>query len=179
MNDRSSRISRLKADRQSRESYIKGKIGILVPSQIKALRLRSETPKQTALAKATGSHQSRFSDLERPGEANVTLDTLAWIASVHKVGLIVKFVPFSEMLAWENSYSQDKFYVTPLDQDMAFLEPDKNIAYSTARSKSFGDNIVRPNRDKFMHISRIEVPAVPSIVHFGAKKMVEVKWQNK
>ena len=109
------------------------KIGTLVPSQIKALRLTSRTPKQTALAETAETHQSRLSILERPGEANVTLETLAWLASIHKVGLIVKFVPFSEMIKWENSYSQDKFNVIRLDDDEAFLKPGNPASVSTVR----------------------------------------------
>ena len=124
MNERSERISRLKSDRRSRESYIKSKLGVLVPSQIRALRLKSNTPHQKDLAKAAGTHQSRVSMIERPGEANLTLEKLAWIASVHKVGIIIKFVPFSEMLQWENGFSQDAFNVTPIDQDVAFLSPE-------------------------------------------------------
>lgn len=123
MSTRLERIYKLKNERESRESYIKAKIGILVPSQIRALRLKSKMPKQQDLAKAAGMHQSRLSTLETPGAANVTLDTLAEIAALHKVGLIVKFASFSEMLAWENGYSQDTFSVTPLDSDLAFLEP--------------------------------------------------------
>ncbi len=99
------------------------KVGILVPSQIKALRLTSPTPTQKELAAEIGTHQSRISMLEQPGAANVTLETLAWIASVHKVGLLVKFVSHSEMLHWENSYSQDTFNVTRLDADEEFLNP--------------------------------------------------------
>ncbi len=145
MSDRSERISRLKSDRKSRESYINSKISVLVPSQIKALRLKSSTPQQAALAKAVGTHQSRLSDLERPGESNVTLETLAWIAAIHKVGLVVKFVPFSEMLRWENGFSQDTFTVTPLDEDMAFLSPGLHLEHfgihAMSTSESSGDKL--------------------------------------
>ncbi|MHB8302597.1 MAG: hypothetical protein ACYDC6_07155 [Acidobacteriaceae bacterium] len=54
----------------------------------------------------------------------MTLETLARLAATFKVGLVVKFVPFSEMLQWENGFSQDVFNVLPrLDQDEAFLNP--------------------------------------------------------
>ena len=123
MHERSKRISRLKADRQSRQSYVFSKIAVLVPSQIKALRLTSSTPTQKELAAEAETHQSRLSALEKPGAANVTLETLAWIASIHKVGLLIKFVSHSEMLRWENNYSQDAFTVTRLDADEDFLNP--------------------------------------------------------
>jgi hypothetical protein len=61
---------------------------------------------------------------ETPGAANMTIETLARLAAAFKVGLLVKFVPFSEMLRSENEYSQDRFFVTPVDKDMEFLDPD-------------------------------------------------------
>jgi transcriptional regulator with XRE-family HTH domain len=80
-------------------------------------------PRQADLAQASEMLQSRISLIETPGAANVTLDTLSRIAAAFKVGLIVKFVPFSEMLAWENNFSQDQFDVVKIDKDTAFLSP--------------------------------------------------------
>lgn len=96
-------------DLGSRTSYIKAKIGVLVPSQIKALRLKSNMRSQADLAKEAGMHRSRISMLETPGCANMTLETLSRLAAAFRVGLVVKFVPLSEMLDWENRYSQDTF----------------------------------------------------------------------
>lgn len=80
-------------------------------------------PRQSDLAKAADMKQSRISMLETPGAANVTLETLSRIAAAFKVGVIVKFVPFSEMLAWENGFSQDNFDVVKIDNDIPFLNP--------------------------------------------------------
>ncbi|MGE0277610.1 MAG: helix-turn-helix domain-containing protein [Nitrospiraceae bacterium] len=121
MSEKSKRISRLLSDQNSRFSYIRAKLGILVPSQIRALRLKSDMSRQMDLAKAVGMGQSRISMIENPGVANVTLDTLARIAAVFKVGLMVKFVRFSEMLHWENEFSQDQFNVVRLEEDREFL----------------------------------------------------------
>jgi transcriptional regulator with XRE-family HTH domain len=108
----------------ARTSYIKAKLGVLVPSKIRALRLRSNMPRQNDLAVAAKMQQSRISMFETPGAANVTLETLAKLAAAFKVGLIVDFVPFSEMLRWENRYSQDAFDVTRIADDVAFIEPE-------------------------------------------------------
>ncbi|MBI3603518.1 MAG: helix-turn-helix transcriptional regulator [Nitrospirae bacterium] len=124
MSERSKRISRLLTDQNSRFSYVRAKLGILVPSQIRAVRLKSDLPRQADLAREAGMLQSRISMLETPGAANVTLDTLARLAAVFKVGLLVKFVPYSEMLQWENTFSQDSFDVVRLDRDAAFLRPE-------------------------------------------------------
>jgi transcriptional regulator with XRE-family HTH domain len=87
-------------------------------------------PKQSDLAKASGMWQSQISSVETPGAANMTLETLARLAAAFRVGLIVKFVPFSEMLHWEKTFSQDRFDVTRLSNDWAFLYPsalDKRV----------------------------------------------------
>jgi hypothetical protein len=76
--------------------------------------------------------QSRISMLETPGAANVTLGTLSSIAAAFKVGLVVKFVPFSEMLAWENNFSQDQFDVVKIDDDTPFLRPELPAVANTA-----------------------------------------------
>src|SRR5258708_39368166 len=90
VNERLNLISRLRSDFKARAAYIQGKVGTLVPSQIRALRLKSEVPRQPDLAQAADMHQSRISMLETQG-ANPTLSTLSSIAAALKVGLVVKF----------------------------------------------------------------------------------------
>lgn len=174
MTDRARRIYKLKTDRKARESYINAKVSTLVPSQIKSLRLKSSTPKQTALAKAAGTYQSRLSDLERPGEANMTLETLAWIASVHKVGLVVKFVPFSEMLAWENGFSQDSFTVTPLDQDFAFLQPGQDASLFFAQADSMQEQSIVNMANHTMKIKS----EIPRAISYQPVRLSKVSWKT-
>lgn len=121
MNARSETISKLKDDLEFRYAYILGKLSVLVPSQIRALRRHSVPPlQQKDLAKAAGMrNQSRISMIETPG-ANLTLETLARVAAGLGVGVEVRFVPFSEMLRWENGFSQDEFDVVRLAEDEAF-----------------------------------------------------------
>lgn len=122
MSERSNLISKLQSNFKTRAAYIQAKVGTLVPSQIRALRIKSATPRQPELAFAAEMHQSRISTLETAG-ANPTLSTLSAIAAALRVGLKVEFVPFSEMLDWENRFSQDDFEVIPLDRDARFLNP--------------------------------------------------------
>jgi transcriptional regulator with XRE-family HTH domain len=122
VNERSNLISKLKSDFKARAAYIQAKVGTLVPSQIRALRLKSEMPRQPDLAHAAHMHQSRISMLETPG-ANPTISTLSSIAAALKVGLKIEFVSFTEMLDWENGFSQDRFKVTKIDNDLRFLNP--------------------------------------------------------
>lgn len=127
MRDRSKRIYRLLNDLESRTSYIKAKLTVLVPAQIRALRLKSKNPpmpKQSDLAYETALHQSRISMFETPGMSNMTLETLARVAAGLKVGVIIKFVPFHEMLRWENEFHPSTFDVLRLEDDSRFLDPD-------------------------------------------------------
>jgi DNA-binding Xre family transcriptional regulator len=79
-------------------------------------------PKQKDLARESEMYQSRISMFETPG-TNITLETLSRIAAGLRCGLIVKFVRFSDMLHWENSFSPDTFNVTRLTEDEVFLDP--------------------------------------------------------
>jgi transcriptional regulator with XRE-family HTH domain len=129
MSERSEKISNLQNNETSRTAYIKAKLSVLIPSQIRAMRLKSENlSRQADLARATGMKQSRISAMETPGAVNFNLETLVRLASIFKVGLLVKFVPFSEMLRWENSFSQDDFSVTQLDDDEDFLIPNASVS---------------------------------------------------
>ena len=146
MRERSKRICRLLTNQESRAAYIKAKLLVLVPSQIRTLRLKSENPpmpRQKDLARETGLHQSRISMFETPGVANMTLETLANVAAGLRVGVVVKFVPFHEMLRWENNYSQDSFDVNPrLEQDEEFISPAvAQDEYQIAASSSIGGNV--------------------------------------
>jgi hypothetical protein len=91
-------------------------------------------PFQRDLANESEMHQSRISMFETPGAANITLETISKIAAGLRAGVIIKFVPFSEMLAWENAFAPDTFDVTRLDQDDDFLNP--------ATARSTGANMI-------------------------------------
>ncbi len=134
MRDRSNLISNLLNRRESRESYIRSKLSVLIPSQLRALRVKCPMTQQ-ALGEVADMKQSRVSAMERPGEAQFNVDTLVRLAAALKVGLMVKFVSFSEMLRWENSFSQDSFDVIHIEEDTDFIRPvtiaDSRIAEAT------------------------------------------------
>lgn len=122
MLSRSKVISNLLEHRTARESYVRAKLNQLIPSQIRALRLRQEWS-QKELGDAAEMKQARISAIETPGVVNFSLETLVRIAAALRVGLQVRFLPYSEMLCWENDFSQDSFSVTKIEQDDEFLDP--------------------------------------------------------
>jgi transcriptional regulator with XRE-family HTH domain len=95
-----------------------------VSAQLHALRLRRGWT-QAKFAQEADMKQSRVSAMEQPGAVNFNLETLVRSAAAHGVGLAVKFVPFSEMLTWENGFNQDTFDPVQIDQDLAFLSPSQ------------------------------------------------------
>jgi transcriptional regulator with XRE-family HTH domain len=124
MNEKLNLISKLKSSKEARLSYIKGKLAVFIPAQIRALRLKSaDMSRQSDLAEALEMQQSRISMFETPGAANFTIDTLARLAAVFRVALIVKFVPFHKMLQEENLFSQDTFDVLKIENDREFTAP--------------------------------------------------------
>lgn len=120
MNERSKMISKLIKGRDTRESYIRSKLSVLLPAQIRSLRLRRKKT-QAELGSEAEMKQARISVLERIGEVSFSIETLIKLAAAFRVGLIVKFAPMSEMLRWENGFQPDAFDVVPIEDDMAFI----------------------------------------------------------
>lgn len=133
MSDRSKLINRLLHERDFRAAYIRAKLDVLIPSQLRALR---DEKTQLQIAEETGMKQARISAMETPGLVNFNRETLVRMAATHDVGLVVKFVPFSEMLEWENSYSQDAFNPTRLAHDIDFLQPAKGVRRRARRNRT-------------------------------------------
>jgi transcriptional regulator with XRE-family HTH domain len=78
-----------------RRGFAVAHVGGTLAAQIYTLRTKFELT-QSALAKKIGSTQSQVSNWESDCET-VSLSTLHKIAEAFDVGLLVKFVPFSEL----------------------------------------------------------------------------------
>lgn len=124
MSEKSQLINKLKNSKKSRASYVRSLVSVNIASQTRALR-RRQNMTQKKLADEAEMLQPRISVIERPGESQYTLETLIRLAAAFKVGLIVKFAPLSEMLKWENEFSQDTFNVVTVDKDIEFQREEK------------------------------------------------------
>lgn len=118
MNERFQLIDKLEKSKASREAYTRSKISINIPSQIRALRRRRDLTQQE-LAIEADMKQSRISAMERPG-TKLNIETLIRVAAAFRTGLIVKFAPFSDMIDWENDFSQDSFDSAKIEDDWKF-----------------------------------------------------------
>ena len=98
-NKRSDIIDRLRRGRTAREQFTASHISKTVAFQLRATRDKLGWS-QERLAKEAGMNQNAISRLESPVYGKPTLTTLKRLAKAMDVGLIVRFVPFSEMVDW-------------------------------------------------------------------------------
>lgn len=107
--------------KQYREAFVGAQIRIGLPMQCRALR-ESRNWTQPQLAEAAGMSQPRISEIERPGERKLNLETLLRLASAFDVALQVRFVPFSTLVDDDDSIDFNDFYVAPFEEDIEILE---------------------------------------------------------
>jgi transcriptional regulator with XRE-family HTH domain len=83
----------------ARVQFVESHISKILAFQIRALRER-EGWSQQKLAEKIGSNQNAVYRAENPNYGKQTLTTLRKIAAAFDVALVVRFVPFSELLDW-------------------------------------------------------------------------------
>ncbi len=143
MNSRSSLAEQLR-DKQYRDAFVASQIRIGLPMQCRALR-ESRQLTQPQMAESAGMSQPRISEIERPGERKLNIETLLRLASAFDVGLQIRFVPFSKLVADEDSVDLDDFSVLPFEEDMQRLQRSEVamqkvtfITASAARDEQIG-----------------------------------------
>ncbi len=88
-------------DKTAREVFVDAHIRNTVAFQIRALR-REEKWTQEKLAARAGTKPTHITRIENPEYGSHTISTLRKVASAFDVALIVRFVPFSELLRWDS-----------------------------------------------------------------------------
>lgn len=121
--------TKLSKSKAHRDAFVASQINVGLPFQIRALR-KQRGFNQQELAKIAGMLQPRISAMEQVGGGQLNLDTLKKLAAALDVGLLVKFVSFSELIKWSNDFSPDDFSVPSFDAEIS----DKN-SESRALSK--------------------------------------------
>jgi transcriptional regulator with XRE-family HTH domain len=114
-------------DKEYRDAYVSSGVDVGIAFQIRALRKQtSRNWSQAELAQQADMKQERISALENPSNVP-NIKTLKRLASAFDVGLIIRFVPFSELVNWETNLSPTSLKVLSFDQE-AFpqdIEPDQ------------------------------------------------------
>lgn len=104
-------------DKTYRDSYVAAQIRIGLPFQVKALRT-ARNWSQGELAERAHMAQPRISEIEKPGERSLNLDTLLRLASAFDCALSVNFVPFSELVMSSESFDPGTFDVPTFQQEL-------------------------------------------------------------
>lgn len=118
---RKQRLLEALKNKEYRDEYISAGVDVGIAFQIRALR-KQQKPKpwtQTELANRAKMKQPRIHELEDPSKSP-TLSTLKALANAFEVGLLVKFVPISELVKHELNLSSDSLDVLSFEQDPYF-----------------------------------------------------------
>ena len=99
LNSRKSLIARICRGTEARRQFVDSHLAKALAHQIRATRDKLNWS-QEKLAVESGMNQNAISRLESPDYGKPTLTTLKRIAAAMDVGLVVRFVPFSELIDW-------------------------------------------------------------------------------
>jgi DNA-binding XRE family transcriptional regulator len=101
LNSKHSLIQRLMKSGHARAKFVESHISKALAFQIRSLR-EKEGWSQQILAEKISSNQNSVYRAENPNYGKQTLTTLKKIAAAFDVALVVRFVPFSELVDWVN-----------------------------------------------------------------------------
>lgn len=113
-------------DKAYRDAFVASQIDNGIAFQIRAMR-KKENWTQKDLGDKADMKQTRIHILEDPNKINVNINTLRRIASAFDVALIVRFVPFSDLVKWDANLSSESLLVASYDED-PFFKKETQIA---------------------------------------------------
>jgi transcriptional regulator with XRE-family HTH domain len=119
-------------DPEYRKSFVETHINNGIAFQIRTMR-HNRKLKQEDLGKLAGMKQEAICRIENPNYGNFTLNTLKEIAAAFNVALMVRFIPFGDLIKWDLNLSSKSLEVPSYDQDSYFKE---NNSHSTAIADS-------------------------------------------
>lgn len=122
------------SNKEYRDAFVSSHIDNGIPFQIRALREQRDWT-QEKLAKISKKKQEAICRFENPNYGSFTLATLKEVASAFDVALVVRFVPFSELVEWDIKLSSDSLKVLSFDKDPYFQEKEKEATITADREK--------------------------------------------
>jgi transcriptional regulator with XRE-family HTH domain len=114
-------------DKEYRNAFVSEYIYTGIPFQIKALREQRKW-RQEDLGQQANMHQERISVLESPGNERLNIKTLLRLASAFNIGLVVRFVPISDLMEWELNLSPESLRVPSFNEEPCFQEETEETA---------------------------------------------------
>ncbi len=103
-------------DKGYRTAFVDAHIGNTIAMQIYALR-KHRNWSQSELARESGMQQARISVLEDPDYQAVTVTTLKRLAAAFDVALVVKFVPYGEVLTAIHDLPNENLQIPSFDEE--------------------------------------------------------------
>src|ERR1039457_5142222 len=97
LNSREAVVQRLRRGKTSRQRFVESNLAKAIAHQLRATRDKLGWC-QERLAREVGMNQNPISRLESPAYGKQTLTTLKRLGAAMDVALIVRFVPFSELI---------------------------------------------------------------------------------
>lgn len=114
-------------DKEYRNAFVSSHISNGIPFQIKTIRDNKKMT-QKELGKLARMKQTAICRLENPNYGNFTLKTLKEIAAAFDVALIVRFVPFNDLVKWDLNLSSESLNVLSFNEDPYFQEKKEGVA---------------------------------------------------
>jgi len=124
LNSRDSLVRRLRRGRHAREIFVDSHISKGLSFQTRSLRDR-EGWSQQELAEKIGSTQNAIYRAENPNYGKQTLSTLKKIAAAFDVALVVRFIPFSELVDWVSGTKHVDFGLSAETFDLPSFETEE------------------------------------------------------
>lgn len=121
MDEQKRRLIEKLRNKEYRDAFVIEIIDTGVPFQIYALREQRKWT-QKELGTYTGMAQETISRLEDPNYSKLTLKTLKRLASAFDVALMVRFVPFSELVELELNLTGGSLEVLSFEKEPYFRE---------------------------------------------------------
>lgn len=109
-------------DPEYRRAFVASLINVGLPFQIRALLKSRQGWTQATLSERTGMMQPRVSGLMTPGRTRPNIETLRRVAEAFDCGLMVRFVPFSELARWSEGFDPESFSVPCFENDAGFID---------------------------------------------------------
>lgn len=126
-------ISKLQ-NKEYRDAFVAELIATGIPFQIKTLR-EQRNWKQKELGNQANMAQESISRLEDPNYGKLTIKTLKRLASAFDIGLVVRFVSFSELVNWEINLSPESLEVLSFNEESYFRETKEGKSDSTVERR--------------------------------------------
>ncbi len=126
ISDKERQIRDSLASKEYREALAIEHVNTTLAIQIRKMRENSQWKKQSELAGLLGKHQGTISQWENPDYGRHSITTLKTLAAAFDVALLVKFIPFSELVQDMVSLSETRL------SPPSFNEEQNQLHASTA-----------------------------------------------